>query len=87
MGRGAGLHQVPTLVVSLLRNKREEAAGAPVALKSGSLVQDPWIVESHCTAGLGLAKGDFPEHSGLQHPVSQGAAEVGVSTPGSLAWN
>ena len=58
-----------------------------MALKSGSLVQDPWIVESHCTAGLGLAKGDFPEHSGLQHPVSQGAAEVGVSTPGSLAWN
>lgn len=35
------LHQAPTLLISLIRSKRQEAEGAPVALKSGILRARP----------------------------------------------
>lgn len=40
VGQGR-LHQAPTLLISLVRSKRQEAEGAPVALKSGVLHAGP----------------------------------------------
>ena len=44
-----------------------------MALKSSFLVQDPRVAESHCTVGLDLAQGDFPEHPRPQNLLSQDA--------------